>query len=152
MKPNEYKTITQVSGHLNLPAHVLRFWETKFPQIQPLKRGGGRRYYDANNIALITRIRELLHYQGYTIRGVQQLLDSEKSTTYASNAWNPAITAGRGQTQAHPCVPQETHPAWQDTEQELREELASIRNDLHDLLRLLDDSEARHPSGPHSSF
>lgn len=73
-----YKTISEVSETLRLPAHVLRFWETKFPQIAPLKRSGGRRFYKPQDIDVIARIRELLHVQGYTIRGVQQLLRSEK--------------------------------------------------------------------------
>jgi DNA-binding transcriptional MerR regulator len=72
-----FKTISEVAEELDLPAHVLRFWETKFPQIQPLKRGGGRRYYRPADVDLIARIRDLLHHQGYTIRGVQQLFKSE---------------------------------------------------------------------------
>ncbi len=74
---NAFKTISEVADSLNLPAHVLRFWESKFKQIQPLKRGGGRRYYRPEDVALITRIQQLLHTQGYTIRGVQQLLAKE---------------------------------------------------------------------------
>jgi DNA-binding transcriptional MerR regulator len=73
-----YKTISEVSETLRLPAHVLRFWETKFPQIAPLKRSGGRRFYKPQDIDVIVRIRELLHVQGYTIRGVQQLLRTER--------------------------------------------------------------------------
>jgi DNA-binding transcriptional MerR regulator len=72
-----FRTITEVADDLKLPAHVLRFWETKFKQIEPLKRGGGRRYYRPEDIALVTRIRDLLHTQGYTIKGVQQLLQKE---------------------------------------------------------------------------
>ena len=76
---NAYRTISEVADHLSLPAHVLRFWETKFPQIKPLKRGGGRRYYAPQDIALIECIRDLLHEKKYTIRGVQQLLESNKT-------------------------------------------------------------------------
>jgi DNA-binding transcriptional MerR regulator len=75
--PDAYRTITEVAEMLDLPAHVLRFWETKFAQIQPLKRGGGRRYYKPDDVELIRRIQDLLHNQGYTIRGVQQLFEKE---------------------------------------------------------------------------
>ncbi len=59
---------------MHIPQHVLRFWETKFPQVKPLKRGGGRRYYRPDDIALLRRISDLLYIQGYTIKGVQRLL------------------------------------------------------------------------------
>ncbi len=69
-----FRTISEVAGDLGLPQHVLRFWESKFPVIKPLKRGGGRRYYRPEDVALLKRIRDLLHNDGYTIRGVQKLL------------------------------------------------------------------------------
>ena len=69
-----FRTISEVSAELNLPQHVLRFWETKFPQIHPLKRGGGRRYYRPEDVVLLKRIRDLLYGDGYTIKGVQKLL------------------------------------------------------------------------------
>jgi DNA-binding transcriptional MerR regulator len=69
-----FRTISEVSGELDVPQHVLRFWETKFSQIKPLKRGGGRRYYRPEDLALLQRIRDLLYTEGYTIRGVQRLL------------------------------------------------------------------------------
>ena len=69
-----FRTISEVSQELDIPQHVLRFWETKFSQIKPLKRGGGRRYYRPEDIELLRRIRNLLHGEGYTIKGVQKLL------------------------------------------------------------------------------
>lgn len=69
-----FRTIAEVAGELELPAHVLRFWESKFPQIKPLKRRGGRRYYRPEDVALLRRIRSLLYTEGYTIKGVQRLL------------------------------------------------------------------------------
>jgi DNA-binding transcriptional MerR regulator len=69
-----FRTIGEVAEDLDLPAHVLRFWEAKFPQLKPLKRGGGRRYYRPEDIALLHRIRQCLYRDGYTIRGVQRLL------------------------------------------------------------------------------
>jgi DNA-binding transcriptional MerR regulator len=72
--PSAFRTISEVAEDLNIPQHVLRFWETKFPQLKPLKRGGGRRYYRPEDIALLRRIGDLLYTQGYTIKGVQRLL------------------------------------------------------------------------------
>ncbi len=72
--PNAFRTISEVADDLHIPQHVLRFWETKFPQVKPLKRGGGRRYYRPDDIALLRRISDLLYNQGYTIKGVQRLL------------------------------------------------------------------------------
>ena len=69
-----YRTTGEVSEELDLPAHVLRFWESKFPEIKPLKRGGGRRYYRPEDIDLLRQIRQFLYQEGYTIRGVQKLL------------------------------------------------------------------------------
>lgn len=72
--PNAFRTISEVADELNIPQHVLRFWEGKFTQVKPLKRGGGRRYYRPDDIALLRRIADLLYTQGYTIKGVQRLL------------------------------------------------------------------------------
>jgi len=69
-----FRTISEVAGDLEVPQHVLRFWESKFPQIRPLKRAGGRRYYRPDDVALLRRIRQCLYEQGYTIKGVQKLL------------------------------------------------------------------------------
>jgi DNA-binding transcriptional MerR regulator len=72
--PNAFRTISEVADDLHIPQHVLRFWETKFPQVKPMKRGGGRRYYRPDDIALLRRISDMLYIQGYTIKGVQRLL------------------------------------------------------------------------------
>ena len=72
--PGAFRTISEVSNDLEVPPHVLRFWETKFPQIRPLKRGGGRRYYRPEDVSLLRQIRQLLYSDGYTIKGVQRLL------------------------------------------------------------------------------
>ena len=69
-----FRTISEAAEHLTVPQHVLRFWETKFPQLKPLKRGGGRRYYRPEDLTLLKRISDLLYTQGYTIKGVQRLL------------------------------------------------------------------------------
>jgi DNA-binding transcriptional MerR regulator len=72
--PDAFRTISEVAEDLDLPQHVLRFWETRFTQIKPMKRGGGRRYYRPDDIELLKGIRILLYDQGYTIKGVQKLL------------------------------------------------------------------------------
>ena len=72
--PDAFRTISEVADDLDLPQHVLRFWETRFPQIKPMKRGGGRRYYRPDDVELLKGIRHLLYDHGYTIKGVQKLL------------------------------------------------------------------------------
>lgn len=69
-----FRTISEVADELDIPKHVLRFWEVKFPQIKPMKRGGGRRYYRPQDVVLLRGIRNLLHAEGYTIKGVQKIL------------------------------------------------------------------------------
>ena len=72
--PDAFRTISEVSDGLGVPQHVLRFWETKFPSIKPLKRGGNRRYYRPEDVTLLQSINRLLYSDGYTIKGVQKLL------------------------------------------------------------------------------
>ncbi|MBC2835588.1 MerR family transcriptional regulator [Paragemmobacter straminiformis] len=72
--PDAFRTISEVAEHLDTPAHVLRFWESRFPQIRPVKRAGGRRYYRPADMALLAGIKKLLHEDGLTIRGVQKIL------------------------------------------------------------------------------
>jgi DNA-binding transcriptional MerR regulator len=74
--PDAYRTIGEASEAIGVPQHVLRFWETRFSQVRPVKRAGNRRYYRPGDIALLIRIRQLLHEDGYSIRGVQRLLRS----------------------------------------------------------------------------
>ena len=72
--PDAYRTISEVADDLDIPQHVLRFWETRFAQIKPMKRSGGRRYYRPDDVDLLKGIRRLLYGEGYTIRGVQRIL------------------------------------------------------------------------------
>ena len=74
-----FRTIGELAGELGVPQHILRYWETRFPQLRPLQRAGNRRYYRPDDVALARRIHRLLNEEGYTIRGVQQLLDSPGS-------------------------------------------------------------------------
>jgi DNA-binding transcriptional MerR regulator len=75
-----FRTISEVSAELEVPQHVLRFWESKFTQLRPLKRGGGRRYYRPEDVALLRRIHGLLYREGYTIKGVQRVLRTPRRT------------------------------------------------------------------------
>ncbi|RST87348.1 MerR family transcriptional regulator [Aquibium carbonis] len=86
--PDAFRTISEVAEDLDLPQHVLRFWETRFTQIKPLKRGGGRRYYRPQDVDLIKGIKSMLYDQGYTIKGVQKLLKEN------GNQFVAAIGAG----------------------------------------------------------
>lgn len=75
--PDAFRTISEAAEELDLPQHVLRFWETRFPQIKPMKRGGGRRYYRPEDVELLAAIRHLLYGEGYTIKGVQRILKQQ---------------------------------------------------------------------------
>jgi DNA-binding transcriptional MerR regulator len=121
-----FRTIAEVAGDLDLPAHVLRFWESKFPQIKPLKRRGGRRYYRPEDVTLLRRIRSLLYTEGYTIKGVQRLLRESGRTL-------PPVTGGLGDDELAP-VPPAAAPANANARDALRAVLAELE-DLRALLR-----------------
>ena len=117
--PNAFRTISEVADELHIPQHVLRFWETKFPQVKPLKRGGGRRYYRPDDIALLRRISDLLYIQGYTIKGVQRRLregggklsddippatEAERAAAAAERAGQPEQSSLLASEAAPPCA------------------------------------------------
>src|ERR1700730_12755229 len=79
-----FRTISEVAGELDLPRHVLRFWETRFPQVKPLKRAGNRRYYRPRDIEILRAIKHLLYGQGYTIKGVQRVLKEQGAGAFAA--------------------------------------------------------------------
>ena len=85
-----FRTISEVSAALDVPAHVIRFWETKFTSLRPLKRSGGRRYYRPDDIAVLTRIRALLYQDGFTIKGAQRFLKSKEARAPACTVADPA--------------------------------------------------------------
>ena len=93
--PEAFRTIGEVSEALDVPQHVLRFWETKFPALRPLKRGGGRRYYRPEDVVLLRRIRGLLYAEGYTVRGVQKLLRTHDPNAVSPSAGSPPAEEGR---------------------------------------------------------
>ncbi|MBV9634826.1 MAG: MerR family transcriptional regulator [Methylobacteriaceae bacterium] len=107
--PDAFRTISEVAQDLNLPQHVLRFWETRFAQIRPLKRGGGRRYYRPEDVDLLKSIRHLLYGEGYTIRGVQRLLKEQgiKAVAALSHGALPEGMAAAGSISAAARSPDE---------------------------------------------
>ncbi len=84
--PDAFRTISEVAEEINVPQHVLRFWESRFTQIRPLKRGGGRRYYRPDDVNLLRGVRHLLYGEGYTIRGVQRIL-REEGLAFVQEVW-----------------------------------------------------------------
>ena len=108
-----FRTIGEVAGELDVPKHVLRFWEGKFPHIRPMKRGGGRRYYRPEDMELLRGIRHLLHAEGYTIKGVQKILREQgidqvkiaaRAAIAAAEADVPSKKRGRKAAAAKPEV------------------------------------------------
>ena len=100
-----YRTISEVSDELDVPPHVLRFWETKFTQLKPMKRSGSRRYYKASDLELLTRIRDLLYRDGFTIKGAQKALREKKANASEVTA-NEALEAHAEQaSHARPAGP-----------------------------------------------
>lgn len=126
-----FRTISEVATDLGLPQHVLRFWETKFIQIRPLKRGGGRRYYRPEDVALLKRIRGLLYDEGYTIKGVQKLLKQN-----GGKVAGPA-EAPEAAPEAAPAV---SIPSGLTPEQ--RAEIEALVEELESLRKLLRGSSA----------
>ena len=106
--PNAFRTISEVADELHIPQHVLRFWETKFPQVKPLKRGGGRRYYRPDDILLLRRVSDLLYIQGYTIKGVQRLL--REGGGHLADDIPPATESERAEAEAELAVPPPSPP------------------------------------------
>jgi DNA-binding transcriptional MerR regulator len=98
--PGAFRTISEVAQELEVPQHVLRFWESRFREIRPMKRGGGRRYYRPDDLDLLRGIRHLLYGEGYTIRGVQRLL-REQGVRFVQNVWQPGAPQPARQTAEH---------------------------------------------------
>jgi DNA-binding transcriptional MerR regulator len=130
-----FRTISEVAEDLDIPQHVLRFWETKFTHIKPLKRGGGRRYYRPDDVDLVRGIRHLLYGQGYTIKGVQRII-KEQSVKAVMSVWKNTSDSSMPMkiTEAHNQVPQSeiSHPL-DETAQVSEELIAAIETyDIND--------------------
>ncbi len=97
--PDAFRTISEVADEIDVPQHVLRFWESRFTQIRPMKRGGGRRYYRPDDVDLLRGVRHLLYGEGYTIRGVQRILrEQARCSCRMSGAPAPSSRRGRPKT------------------------------------------------------
>jgi DNA-binding transcriptional MerR regulator len=109
--PDAFRTISEVAEDLNVPQHVLRFWESRFRDIKPMKRGGGRRYYRPDDVDLLRGIRHLLYGEGYTIRGVQRIL-REQGVKFVQAVWQPgAPQPSHGRTEDGDVAPEEAEAA-----------------------------------------
>ncbi|HEY2185201.1 MAG TPA: MerR family transcriptional regulator [Xanthobacteraceae bacterium] len=154
--PEAFRTISEVAAELKIPQHVLRFWETRFHEIRPMKRGGGRRYYRPQDMDLLRGIRHLLYSEGYTIRGVQRIL-REQGQRFVQDVWHPGApqpprTGTESGFDEEPAViagqtPADTAPIGEPgvedidpprlTEQQVRS-LQAVLDELRECRRLLD--------------
>lgn len=141
-----FKTISEAADSLDLPQHVLRFWETRFPQVKPLKRGGGRRYYRPEDVMLLKGIRHLLYDQGFTIKGVQRILkeDGPRHAIAIGEAGSlEAVTANEQAQEPIPTTQNQINveplpamiPVITDAK---RDKLVDVMRELLDCKRLLD--------------
>ncbi|SLN45153.1 MerR family transcriptional regulator [Oceanibacterium hippocampi] len=136
--PDAFRTISEVADELDVPQHVLRFWESKFAQVKPMKRGGGRRYYRPSDIDLLRRIRDLLYKEGFTIRGVQKVLrehgaqpaaDPHELANQAAAKVGGEAEGGRPAAATRAAVPLAGDQL--EMLQQIMDELTSIRSYLH---------------------
>ena len=130
-----FRTIGEVADDLDVPAHVLRFWESKFPQLKPLKRGGGRRYYRPEDIQLLRRIRQCLYQEGYTIRGVQKLLGGAADNGAAGSETGAApslfpLEPDAAKTAPSPAPKPARRAGPREKKPDIREALEDIRREL----------------------
>ncbi len=116
--PGAFRTISEVADELDLPQHVLRFWESRFRDIKPMKRGGGRRYYRPEDIELLRGIKHLLYGEGYTIRGVQRIL-REQSVAFVQSVWREGAA-------------QPPHNAGEEDEEEFLDETIAAETEVAD--------------------
>lgn len=130
--PEAFRTISEVASDLDVPQHVLRFWESKFSQIRPLKRGGGRRYYRPEDVDLLRGIRRLLYTDGYTIKGVQKLLREQGAKSIVASGREPTAEPIRRAESTG--VPQGPSAALSDAQ---RKKIASVLTELTELRQLL---------------
>ncbi len=130
-----FRTISEVASDLDVPQHVLRFWETKFTQVRPMKRGGGRRYYRPEDVDLLRSIRALLYDDGYTIKGVQKQLREGGLKPIATDAPSAPATPP---SDASPDALQASAAAGVSADQ--RTELKSILGELEAVRKLLDSA------------
>jgi DNA-binding transcriptional MerR regulator len=136
--PEAYRTIREVADSLDLPQHVLRFWETRFPQIRPLKRAGGRRYYRPDDIERLRLIKRLLYDEGYTIKGVQKLFKEQGVQALSAAAAPPMGSSGEAASAAEPPAETAQGPDAGAIRPELTDDQLA---DLHQALAEIADAE-----------
>jgi DNA-binding transcriptional MerR regulator len=137
-----FRTISEVADDLDVAQHVLRFWESKFPQVRPLKRGGGRRYYRPEDVELLRQIRSLLYEEGYTIKGAQKLLRGRRPRAGAEEP----VATGAVPAAAPPAprvVP--AAPAARAVAPEARQRLKGVRDELMEIRELLARARSELP-------
>jgi DNA-binding transcriptional MerR regulator len=138
--PDAFRTISEVADDLDIPQHVLRFWETRFTQIKPMKRSGGRRYYRPDDVDLLRGIRRLLYGEGYTIRGVQRILKENGIKSVqglvdgnAAPSFAPASAPAAPRIQAkRPVVEDQHDDDEEETEAEFEEEIEGADDEVDD--------------------
>lgn len=142
--PQAFRTISEVADELDLPQHVLRFWETKFSQIRPMKRSSGRRFYRPEDVELVRVIRELLYGQGYTIRGVQKLLKERGARGFVESAHASVASEQEDERlQEDAAGPEEPAPQAERLAMSVVAELRAMQDELLACARILE--EARQP-------
>jgi len=139
-----FRTISEVATELELPQHVLRFWETKFNAIKPMKRGGGRRYYRPEDVTLLRRIRALLYDDGYTIKGVQKLLREGGGRLPApkAGAAPPAAAVTPSKVDAREGAREAVPAASSGAGDDRRRLLGEVARELEDIRALLNEAPA----------
>lgn len=142
-----FRTISEAAAELELPQHVLRFWETRFSQIKPLKRGGGRRYYRPEDILLLKGIRHLLYDKGFTIKGVQRILKSKgprHAIAIGEAGSLEAVESASSNTTSDASTSSSTALSSQNSSPRVsakgRKKLEKVMRDLLDCKRLLDNA------------
>ena len=140
--PDAFRTISEVAEDLDLPQHVLRFWETRFKQIKPMKRGGGRRYYRPDDVDLLKGIRHLLYSEGYTIKGVQRIFKEQGNKFVIAAANGNATLAVKDITPRQKAVPVEQVMAQSanKTSKASESQLQAVLSELLECKKLLDQA------------
>lgn len=151
-----FRTISEVADDLEVPKHVLRFWEVKFPQIRPMKRGGGRRYYRPEDLELLRGIRQLLHAEGYTIKGVQKILREQGVDSVKSHGRAAPVEKAAASKRAAPAAKAVSKPVSPAAaKRNRREAIAALIAELEACRLLLTGSEvgaaASQPRGQRAS-
>ncbi len=133
--PDAYRTIREVADSLDLPQHVLRFWETRFPQIRPLKRAGGRRYYRPDDIERLRVIKRLLYDEGYTIKGVQKLFKEQGVQALSAVALSPVAPSVETAGDVEPHAGAHEDPGMRETRPRIADDArAALREALAEIM------------------